>query len=84
LRRHGELGMSAVDQWIRLVGPVNQEARGDDQMQGYDGNNHQRCDLSADASKVQKAKKLHGQLPAAGTGSTLIASPIASTLGVNM
>ena len=77
---HGrdKLAVAAVGRRLRLVGPVQQEARGDDQMKRCDRDDDEGCDLAADAAQVQKA--LHDQWPAAVTASTLTAS----TRGVNM
>ncbi len=72
--------MAAVKRRIRLVRPVQPETRGDDQMQGCDRDDDEGSDLAADAAKIQKAQKLHDQLPAAVTAST----PVVSILGVNM
>ena len=69
--------MAAIGR-IRLVGPVQQETRGDDQMKCYDRDDDESCDLAADAAQIQKA--LHDQWPVAGTASTLAGS----TFGVNM
>src|SRR6185312_15838826 len=74
----GKLAVAAVGRRLRLVGPVQQETRGDDQVKRRDRDDDEGCDLAADAAQVQKA--LHGQWPAAGTASTLTGS----TRGVNM
>ena len=47
-----KLGVAAVGRRIRLVRPVHQKARGDDQMQRGDRDDDQRCDLAADAAKI--------------------------------
>ena len=77
---HGcdKLAVAAVGRRLRLVGPVQQETCGDDQMKGCDRDDDKRCDLAADAAQVQEA--LHDQWPAAVIASTLIDS----TVGVNM
>ncbi len=49
LDRRGELAVTAVKRGIGLVRPMDQEDRGDDQMQRDDRGDHQRRDLSADA-----------------------------------
>ena len=70
--------MAAIGRRLRLVGPVQQEARGDDQMKRYDRDDDEGRDLAADATQVEKAH--HDQWPAAVTAST----PTGSTRGVNM
>ena len=77
---HGrdELAVAAIGRRLRLVGPVQQEARGDDQMKRCDRDDDKCCDLAADAAQIEKAH--HDQWPAAVTAST----PIGSTRGVNM
>ena len=75
---HGCGKLAVAGRRLRLVGPVQQEARGDDQMQRCDRDDDEGCDLAADAAQIQKA--LHDQWPAAVTASTLMAS----TFGVNM
>ena len=71
----GELAVSAVERWIDLVRPVDQEGRGEDQVDGDDRGDHQRRDLSADTPEIQKPCQLHDQ-PLAGVVT-------AFTVGVN-
>src|SRR5204862_3330638 len=78
LHGRGKLAVAAVRRRLRLVGPLQQETRGDDQMKRCDRDNDEGCDLAADAAQVQKA--LHDQWPAAVTASPLMGS----TFGVNM
>jgi hypothetical protein len=80
--------MAAVERRIRLVRPVDQETRGDDQMQRDNRGNNECCDLAADAAQVEETEKLHdthfmannfwGQLPAAAVASTLVGSTLNS------
>src|SRR2546430_480873 len=78
LHGRGKLAVAAVRRRLRLVGPLQQETRGDDQMKRCDRDDDEGCDLAADAAQVQEA--LHDQWPAAVTASALIGS----TRGVNM
>ena len=70
--------VAAIGRRLRLVGPVQQETRGDDQMKRCDRNDDERCDLAANAAQIEKAH--HDQWPAAVTASP----PMGSTRGVNM
>src|SRR6185503_411682 len=71
---HGgdKLAVAAVGRRLPLIGPVQQETRGDDQMKGCDRDDDEGCDLAADAAQMQEA--LHDQWPAAVTASTLTGS----------
>ena len=79
LHGRGKLAVAtAIERRLRLVGPVQQETRGDDQMKRCYRDDDKCCDLAADAAQIEKAH--HDQWPAAVTAST----PIGSTRGVNM
>ncbi len=71
-----ELAMPMVDRGRDLVRPVDQKGDGDDQVNRDDRGDDQYRDLSADAPEIQKARELHGGLPAE--------SATRSTVGVNM
>ena len=74
LDRGCELTVSVADRGIELVGPVDQKACGDDQMNGDDRGDYQRRDLPADPLQIEKTEQLHDQLSAA----------TAFTVGVNI
>ena len=56
LDRGRELAVAVADRGIELVGPVNQEGCGDDQMNRDDRGDHQRRDLPADSLQIEKAR----------------------------
>ncbi len=56
LGRGRQLTVSMADHGIELIGPVNQETRCDDQMNGHDRGDHQRRDLPADSLQIEDAR----------------------------